>query len=573
MNASGDNVAWECSSPKDSLEVSVKNIAASQILTTVKTALYEWDLETDKIRWSANVEHILPFQNSALPTSGQSYEALCQAGSHATRREAILKQESGKNGDENIFHTIYQLFLDQHNPSNALILEDVGCWWPDKEGRPIRACGTVRVVTASEAQAARRNDGDAGQNNRREFMQSLENAVAASLETDENQGAFFIASIDGLGLVNEVYGLPIADKLIAKIAERLRVAAGADNTFGKLSANKFGLIARNCVESEIEQTAHRFISSVFDQPVNIEGHLIAPSISIGAVSIPKHAKTAEFAFSRAREALKQIRGKGYGRYAAWHPENDEFIARRKTVKMANEAFQALSQDRIEQVYQPVVRSEDGEPVFFEALMRLRRINGDLLSASKIIPAAKTLGLLALLDQKAISQALTKLRQHSSIFIAVNLSPSVLLNRSWTTTLLNTLEEAGEPATRLIVEITENTIIEDSSALQAILTELRILGVKVALDDFGAGYTSFSTLRGLKLDYLKIDGQFVQRAGSSEVDYIFLKSLVDIANARKIKTIAEWVEDEPTAALMRTLGIHAMQGYYFAKPSADCLNGL
>src|SRR5690606_15125779 len=210
----------------------------------------------------------------------------------------------------------------------------------------------------------------------------------------------------------------------------------------------------------------------------------------------------------------------------------------------------------------------GTPLFHEALARLRCSDGTLLSGAVVVPAAEQLGYVPMLDRRALQLALAMLAERRDVVLSVNISPRTLADPSWVARFKTDLLDARALAPRLIVDITEGPVIEDLDQLRDLTTWLRTVGARIALDDFGAGYTSFATLRALDLDYVKIDGAFVRRAPTDREDLAFVRALVELAKVRGVATVAEWIEDDATARLMRGLGVDALQGFLFGAPSSE-----
>jgi EAL domain-containing protein (putative c-di-GMP-specific phosphodiesterase class I) len=236
-----------------------------------------------------------------------------------------------------------------------------------------------------------------------------------------------------------------------------------------------------------------------------------------------------------------------------------------------EIVSALHDRRIMIALQPLVHAKTGVPAMHEALIRLRRADGALALPADILTSAEKSGLIQLIDQRVLDLGLKKLREDPDMRIAVNVSGHTLHDPDFFIRLSATLESCKDIARRLTIELTETCVIEDVEATIRAVGVIRKLGAKVAMDDFGAGHTSFKNLRRCEFDLVKIDGAFIQNLARSSDDRFFVRTLIDLARHIGIPTVAEWVEDEETATILRDWGVEYLQGDYFgaaAVPESD-----
>jgi EAL domain-containing protein (putative c-di-GMP-specific phosphodiesterase class I) len=231
-------------------------------------------------------------------------------------------------------------------------------------------------------------------------------------------------------------------------------------------------------------------------------------------------------------------------------------------KVSDEIVSALRDRRIMIALQPLVHASTSVPAFHEALMRLRCADGAMALPAAILPTAEKSGLIQLIDQRVLDLGLQKLREDADMRIAVNMSGHTLHDPHFFIRLSAALESCKEMAGRLTIELTETCVIEDVEATVRAVGVIRRLGAKVAMDDFGAGHTSFKNLRRCEFDLVKIDGAFIQNLARSSEDRFFVRTLIDLARHIGIPTVAEWVEDEETATILRDWGVDYLQGDYF-----------
>jgi len=207
----------------------------------------------------------------------------------------------------------------------------------------------------------------------------------------------------------------------------------------------------------------------------------------------------------------------------------------------------------------VAKAGDRRPDFYECLMRVRRADGSLLGASDVVPVAERLGLVRLLDHRVLELVVDELVDAPSLQASVNVSPGSTTDPDWWSGLGSLLHAHPGTAERLIIEITESAAIHDIDEMRGFVARVKDLGCRIAIDDFGAGYTSFRNLRKLGVDIVKIDGAFVQNIMRSEDDRAFVRTLIDLGKRLKLATVAEWVQDEQAATILQAWGCDYLQG--------------
>jgi EAL domain-containing protein (putative c-di-GMP-specific phosphodiesterase class I) len=213
----------------------------------------------------------------------------------------------------------------------------------------------------------------------------------------------------------------------------------------------------------------------------------------------------------------------------------------------------------------VVDATTREVVFSEALLRVAGEDGRIVTAGDVVPAMERSGLVPLVDMRILELATAHLADHPEERLAVNISPMTLESPDWLATLAAHIGRRSDIASRLIVEVTETVAIRDPDLARRKLAAMKALGVTIAIDDFGAGHTSFKHLRNFPVDIVKIDGAFVQNLSRSTNDRFFVQTLIDLAHHLGLSTVAEWVEDEETARLLASWGIDYLQGDHCGRP--------
>jgi EAL domain-containing protein (putative c-di-GMP-specific phosphodiesterase class I) len=342
----------------------------------------------------------------------------------------------------------------------------------------------------------------------------------------------------------------------------------AEDCLGRFSGNKFGILLRNCTPEEISVAAERFLSCVRDDVVMTSAGPVSVTATIGGVAAPRHAANVHEVLARAQEILDRAKEKRPGSFLAYMPNVERDAIRKANVIATDRIVTALNERRIELAYEPVADAQSREIVFHECLLRIRRQDNSLIPALDIIPVAERLGLVRMLDQRVLELVIQEMAAHPDLKASLNVSASSTVDPDWWSRLEAMLYLNEHLAERLIIEITETAAIHDLDNARGFVARVKDLGARIAIDDFGAGYTSFRNLRKLGVDMINIDGAFVEKLARSEDDRTFVRTMIELARGLKLKTVAEWVQDEETAAILAAWGCDYLQGEYVGRAALE-----
>jgi diguanylate cyclase (GGDEF)-like protein len=368
-----------------------------------------------------------------------------------------------------------------------------------------------------------------------------------------------LIGIDHLARVNDAFGFDVADAVIAEVAQRIRSRLRGGDVLGRFSGNKFGLILKNCTVDDTNVAAERFLAGIRDEVVPTKSGPVSITASIGAVSLPRYARNADEAINRAQETLDSAKRRRAGSFALWRPNVERDAQRRVNIRVTDEIVTALNDRRIVAAFEPVVEARSRAPAFYECLVRMEQGDGQVLLAPDIVPVAERLGLIRMVDHRILELVVDELVASPGVHLSLNISPETTMDPDWSASIESLMRTHPGVAERLIVEITETVAIQDIDDIRGFVTRLKNFGSRIAIDDFGAGYTSFRNLRKLGVDIVKIDGAFVQNIAGSADDRAFVQTLIDLARRLGIKTVAEWVQDEEAAVMLREWGCDYIQG--------------
>jgi len=432
-----------------------------------------------------------------------------------------------------------------------------------------RIAGIMRDVTERRKREDRLSylatrDELTGHLNRTRLREELSRKIA-SAKTEERSCAYFVAAIDKLAVINETYGFDIADDVLVATGKRLEDSLRTSDVIGRTAGNKFGVIVSDCGEEEMAAIAERLAASVRSEVIQTRAGMVSATISIGAVWLPEGASTSQEAMLRAEEAIEKARSSGRNGFAVYAKSAQRESARRRLMTIADDIVAALKEDRLVFAYQPIVDAKSREAKHWECLLRLKRTDGTIATAGEFIPAAEQLGLVRLVDRRVLEMAVQKLHAHPDVRLSINVSGTTAGDPSWLQSFISYVKENREVAERMTLELTETAAIHAFEENAKFVSRLRDMGCRVAIDDFGAGFTSFRNLQMLRVDTVKIDGAYVKGLTSSPDNQIFVRTLVELAKNFRLETVAEWVGTEDEAKMLESFGVDYFQGFYLGQP--------
>jgi len=530
------------------------------IVASVGEVAYRWYIDSDRLEWSANAAAVLNVADMATVATGRGFAQLF-VGSAQTRYDAVMKSSLADHGSGVAYQVQYAI-----RPSTAatpIWLEDTGRWFGGPDGRPLRAHGILRVVNERRAQHDRlaymaHFDELTGEINRYQLTDVLGVALEEAIKARGSIG-FLLVCVDDLSRINEAYGFAAGDEVIAACAKRLRAKMRGGDTIGRISGNKFGIVLAKCSAEDLAAAADRLLEAVRKDVVCTSVGPVAVTASIGGIIAPRHARTVRDVLSFSSEALNAGKQKRRSSVEIYRPDSERDALRRENVKATSEIIEALNERRILAAFEPVVEAQSRRPAFHECLLRVKRSDGSLVMANDIIPIAERLGLIQLVDHRMLELAIDEMRANPELRLSLNVSPSSINDAMWWNVIAAALAGCPQIAQRLTVEITESAAINDVAAASGFVGRLKELGCRIAIDDFGAGYTSFRNIRRLGIDLIKIDGSFVQHLADSPDDQAFVRMIIELARKLGLETVAEWVQDEAAATMLAGWGCSYLQG--------------
>jgi diguanylate cyclase (GGDEF)-like protein len=417
-------------------------------------------------------------------------------------------------------------------------------------------------------------DGLTGLANRSHFMERIKNARRLLAEEGTPFGVFML-DLDRFKEVNDMLGHAAGDDLLQIVTRRLEAATSKFDVLARLGGDEFAIMQTapeidldpgglQQVQRERAQLLAIRILEVLSEPVDIEGQTIFISSSIGIALAPQDGVDARELLKKADLALYQSKSKGRNGFSFFDPEMAEAAAERHSLK--TELRLALERGEFELAYQPFVDAETRRVVGAEALLRWRHPIHGLMLPSRFIPIAEESGLIIPIGEWVLHQACRDaIHWPEHVKVAVNLSAVQFRKGNLLDVVLCALVDSGLSPERLEIEVTETVLLEREMDHVTLLHQLKNVGVSVALDDFGIGYSSLSYLKQFPFDKIKIDRSFTKDIAERAESAAIVSSVTGLGRSLGIPTIAEGVETEEQLSITRAAGVTLAQGYLFGRP--------
>jgi diguanylate cyclase (GGDEF)-like protein/PAS domain S-box-containing protein len=429
---------------------------------------------------------------------------------------------------------------------------------------------TERRTLEEELKHQAFHDSLTGLANRALFHDRVEHALARHARYRQPIAVLFL-DLDDFKVVNDSLGHHAGDELLRAVADRLRGCLRAGDTAARLGGDEFAVLIEEVTDpKEAAGLAERIISSL-GTPFLLEGQEIFVHASIGYALSEQETLNAGELLRAADVAMYAAKAGGKGGYQAYRPELH--TEARGRLKRAADLQRALEEQQFVLRYQPIVALDNDRLVGVEALVRWEHPTRGLLPPDEFLPLAEETGLIVPLGQWVLEQACLQVKRwqldHPSqprVRISVNLSARQFRQHDLVDQVARIINQTGIDPDSLVLELTETLLLQDTDAIRAKIEELKGLGVQLAIDHFGSGYSSLSYLKRLPVDILKVDKSFIDVIAEAPGDAVVVQAIVGLGRTLQLQTVAEGVEASNQSHQLRELGYHYGQGYYFAKPA-------
>ncbi len=411
-----------------------------------------------------------------------------------------------------------------------------------------------------------------GLSNRRRLEQAMELAVLRA-RNFKRTAALLYLDLDQFKVVNDTEGHDCGDRMLVSVSNILRQNVKSGDLLARIGSDEFAILIENTTEEKAIEKAEQLRKTLdeFRFESNVRTYHLCTCVGVTIIE-GEHTSTASEYLAQADQACHIAKSHGRNIVHKYNHDDTELHRLRNDVHWVPMIRDALMNDRFFLMFQPVVRTSDGKATHYEALIRMKGENDEILSPEEFIPAAERMGLIHHIDLWVVEHAIDFLGslsgEYSQISLNINLSGHAFQDQSLLSLIQQKLEMTWVPANRLTFEITETAAIANYAQTREMVARLRALGCRFALDDFGAGFNSFNYLKNFPVDYLKLDGTFISNLRNDPVDQILVKSMIAVAHSLGKKTVAEYVEDVETMELLKQYGIDFVQGFYLGKPAPE-----
>jgi len=532
-------------------------------LSAAGDVAYDWDLPTDALTWSVSAAMVLGWEEEFLPRTGRAFASHVDPRDIPHREQRLAVHFKGRDR----FECEYRL---RQLDGGFIWVQDRGWVSRDKNGKNLRLQGVLRIVTARKLEEDRlRHLADFDVLTGRLNRHRLQEVIAAAINTGIDagvDGAYLAIGIDNMAITNDAFGYAAGDLVLAEFARRLELCLTTEDALGRVGGDRFGVLIRNCPSDRIAARAESIIATVQQTPVATDMGPIYVTASVGSVAFPTEARTASDVLTRGETALAEAKRSGRDCFAPYRATEESRRRHRSGMLMAEQVQRALKEGRLLLAFQPVVFTRGRGIDYYECLLRMQDEDGNIVGAGDFVATVESLGFIRAIDRFVLERTVAELIASPEVSLGLNISAFTAGHDPWLRLLMSLLEAAPNIAPRLVVEITETAVLNDFDSLTRFVATLRGLGCRVALDDFGAGFTSLYHLQVLEMDTVKLDGAFVRIQARRPGGPMFLSHLLAVVHDFGMQTVAEWIEDAEEMAILEEAGIDAMQGYFLGKPA-------
>ncbi|MBI3561157.1 MAG: EAL domain-containing protein [Gammaproteobacteria bacterium] len=425
----------------------------------------------------------------------------------------------------------------------------------------------------------------------RKFIEDMLEEEVRRIKRSEEQSALLYLDIDRFKYINDTMGHTTGDQLLIEIGAQLQTRLRKSDLLGRLGGDEFGILLRNITGDNVFQVADKFRLMLDDYTFARDGRTYKINASIGVAVISAETHSAGEVLANADIACHIAKGKGRNMTHVYQQDQDNKAAMDLELGWSARLHHALQKDTFQLYYQPIVALQELDTEHlpdesgklweyllendmldyqhYEVLIRLHNSHGQPITPGAFLPTAERFNMMRDIDRWVINAALKQMSElgpdYKHVTFAINLSGQSMAPGQFSECIRECIEKYQLNPARLMFEITESFAIHDSESACKIIDELTQIGCRFALDDFGSGYSSFSQLKRLPVEYIKIDGMFVRDMANDPMDMAIIRSITHIAHTLGKKTVAEFVESPAALRLLKECGVDYVQGYYISRP--------
>ncbi len=413
------------------------------------------------------------------------------------------------------------------------------------------------------------HDSLTGLYNRRRFNSILKRTLSIANRYKQEVGLLFL-DLDNFKQVNDTLGHHTGDLIIKSVSDCLKLILRESDYIARIGGDEFAIILPNSAVKDVIDVANKINKNLVSLRLPMLDSHYRTCASIGIAMYPEHALSCDDLLANADLAMYQAKSRGRGCWHLFAKEDNEKERIETQLFWRHKIVDALANDKFELHYQPILNISDNGVSHYEALVRIREGDGGLLLPAPFIAVAEKTGLILEIDHMVLKMAILELQRQAErgreIVMAINLSAHSFSDPQLLPLLDRLLSQSDIDPSNIIFEITETAALSDLIGAANLIRKIHQFGCRFALDDFGVGFSSFYYLKELPVDFVKIDGSFIQDLAENRNDQILVKAMADIAREFGKKTIAEFVQNDETLRILKSYDIDYAQGYHVGKPA-------
>ena len=535
--------------------------------------LWDWDIVTNEVYFSPRWKEILGYSDDELPSEFSSWESRVHPDDMEPTMAGLQENMEGKT---EYYEGVHRM---KHKDGHWVWILERGKTTFDENGKPIRMNGTHTDITAQKkledelkeqkdvlAHQAH-HDALTGLPNRILFNDRLEQAIEKAKRYNTKMALLFI-DLDHFKEINDSLGHETGDKILKAVTQRLEGTIRDKDTLARLGGDEFTIIMEDLINAQDASLFARKILKVLAKSINVEENILYVSSSIGISLYPDDGDSSANLLKYADSAMYKAKAEGRNNFQFYSAEMTEIAFER--VIMETSIREALEHDGFIVYYQPQVNGIDNQIVGMEALVRWKHNNMGLISPDKFITIAESTGLIVEIDRFVMKTAMEQFAKWYAEglnpgVLAMNLSTKQLQRKDFISVFKDLIKETGCKPEWLELEVTEGQIMSNPEEFIKVLNQISGIGVALAIDDFGAGYSSFSYLKKLPINKLKIDQSFVRDLPNDKENAAIARAVIALVKSLNLRVIAESIETKEQKDFMVENGCDNIQGYFYAKP--------
>lgn len=530
--------------------------------------IWDWDIKESRAYYSPIWKSILGYEEHEIGYHFSDATDLL----HPYDKDNVLKMFW--TFVEGVSEKFYVEFRFQHKSGHYIHLQSHAFSVRDNDNKTLRVVGTLVDISAriqAEEQLSYQSSHDelTGLMNRREFTRCVEKLLTNDI-CEQSGHALCYIDIDQFKVVNDTCGHAAGDEMLRQLGLELKKALKTRDILARLGGDEFGVLIKSDSIEAARLTASDLLSAIRGYQFAFEGHNFSVSASMGLVNIAGPRNSLEKLLKNADAACYMAKDYGRNRIHVYRADDTDLTQRHGQMQWVNRIQQALNENRFCLYAQSIESLNIGDKGHYELLIRMHDKQGGLIPPGAFLPAAERYNLIGQLDRWVINNAFLLLSENPTFlnsvdFISINLSGHSLTDAGVLNYIISKFELFNVDYHKICFEVTETAAISQLSMAEKFIVELKKLGCRFALDDFGSGLSSFGYLKNLPVDYLKIDGMFVKNIVDDKIDHAMVKSINDIGHVMGMQTIAEFVENDRIKFMLKDLGVDYAQGYGIHKP--------